>query len=280
MYQRILAAVNEFTNSELAARYAIALAKSCRAKLFLVFVAEERIDKDTFRHAESALGRLFIEAQNQGIDVESITEKGSPLRSISAIVKKEPVDIVFAATRREDVSKRFFQRTLARDFMLRLPCSVAMVRVVRMGKSYPKQILVPLKGRMTHLEERACFVASLAEVFDSSVTLFHLSSPITSFFHGEIQFPPSRREEEIPRDIEDFTECLHKYKISHEKKTGYGAVSQSITIEAAHRRNDLIIMGASERGLLRSIVSGNPVEQVLRETPCNLIILRPGLSPS
>jgi hypothetical protein len=36
-------------------------------------------------------------------------------------------------------------------------------------------------------------------------------------------------------------------------------------------------MGASERSLLRSIISDNPVENVLRETPCNLIILRPSL---
>jgi nucleotide-binding universal stress UspA family protein len=277
MYKRILAAVNEFTNSEFAARYAIALAKSCEAKLSLVFVAEDGIDRDAFRDAEAALGRLFIEARNQGLEVESIIEKGSPLRNISAIVTKEAVDIVFAATRREAVSKRFFQRTLARDFMLRLPCSVAMVRVVQMGKSYPKQILVPLKGRMTRLEERACFVARLAKVFDASVTLFHLTSPITSFFHGEIHLPPVKREEHVPGDIGDFTECLQRYKISHEKKTGYGSISRSVTIEAAHGRDDLIVMGASERSLLRSIVSGNPVEQVLRETPCNLIILRPAL---
>jgi nucleotide-binding universal stress UspA family protein len=280
MYKRILAAVNEFTNSELAAKYAIALAKSCGAKLSLVFVAEDGIDRDAFRHAESALGRLFMEARSQGLDVESITEKGSPLRNISAIVKKAPIDIVFTATRREDVKNRFFQRTLARDFILKLPCSVAMVRVVRMGKSYPTQILVPLKGRMTFLEERACFVARLAKVFNSSVTLFHLTSPLTSFFHGEIHLPPAQREEKIPRDIEDFTECLQRYNISHEKKTGYGSISRSITIEAAHRHNDLIVMGASERSLLKSIVSGNPVEQVLRETPCNLIILRPGLKAS
>ncbi|MEW6054190.1 MAG: hypothetical protein AB1552_10465 [Nitrospirota bacterium] len=34
-------------------------------------------------------------------------------------------------------------------------------------------------------------------------------------------------------------------------------------------------MGASERSLLGGIVRGNPVEEVLRETPCNLIILGP-----
>ncbi len=277
MYRRILSAVNEFTNSEIAARYAIALAKSSQAKLSLVFVASDRLNRDAFRHAENALERLFMDARDQDIEVESITEKGSPFDKISDIVKKNRIDIVFTATRREDIEKRYFTRTLAREFMLKLPCSVAMVRIVRMGRTHPKNILVPLRGQMTRLEERGCFTARLAEFFNASVTLFHLSDPITSFFHGETRLKPAQRDEQIPVDIEQFTECLYRYRIFHEKKTGYGTISRSITIEAAHRRNDLIIMGASERSLLRSIISGNPVEEVLRETPSNLIILKPRL---
>lgn len=277
MYQKILAAVNEFTNSEITARYAIALAKSCKAALSLVFVAEDKLKREVFRQAESALGRLLMDAEGHNVEVKSIIEKGDPLKKISDIVKKNDIEIAFTSTRREDIENRFFMRTLAREFMVKLPCSVAMVRVVRMGRGYPKNILVPLRGQMTHLEERACFVARFAEEFNSSVTLFHLSNPITSLFHGEIQLKPAQRQESIPKDIEQFTECLHRYKIHHEKRVGYGAVSRSITIEAAHKRNDLIIMGASERSLLKSIISGNPVEDVLRETPCNLIILRPRL---
>src|SRR4030043_1538051 len=72
MYKKILAAVNEFTNSEVAAKYAIALAKSCQARLSLVFVAEDKIHRDVFRQAEAALERLFIEAEGYDIDVESI----------------------------------------------------------------------------------------------------------------------------------------------------------------------------------------------------------------
>lgn len=278
MYKNILAAVNEFTNSEITARYAIALAKSCKAVLSLVFVAEDNLNKEVFRQAELALERLFIEAEGHNVEVKSIIEKGNPLKKISDVVKKDNIEIVFTSTRREDIEKRFFTRTLARAFMVKLPCSVAMVRVVRMGRGYPKNILVPLGAYMTYLQERACFVARLAEEFRSSVTLFHLSKPITSFFHGEIQLNPAQREKSIPKDIEQFTECLRRYKILHEKRIRYGAVSRSITIEAAHTQNDLIIMGASERSLLRSIVSGNPVEDVLKETPCNLIILRPSLN--
>jgi len=275
MYKKILAAVNEFTNSEIAARYAIALAKASRAKLSLVFVAEEKIGRDVFKHAESALERLFLEAKDDGVDVENITEKGYPLKKIQDIVKKNTIDIVFTATRREDVKKRFFLKTLARELMIKLSCSIAMVRVVRMGRAFPKNILVPIKGNMTYIEERACFVANLAQAFHSAVTLFHLTRPITSFFHGHIFLTPAQREKHVPKDMEKFGDCLKRYEIAHEKKTEHGSIARAITIEAAHRRNDLIVMGASDRSLLRSIISGNPVETVLRETPCNLIILRP-----
>jgi nucleotide-binding universal stress UspA family protein len=276
MYKKILAAVNEFTNSEIAARYAIALAKSCGSSLSLVFVADKKISKELFRHAEAALERLFFEARSLNLEVESITEKGDPLKKIIDLARKNGVDIVFAATRREDVERRYFLKTLARELVMKLPCATAIVRVVRMDKSYPGNILVPLREHMTDIEDRSCFVANLAMAFHASVTLFHLTSPITDFFHGETLLNPAQREKRLPDDIDQFTDCLKKYDIRHEKKTGQGSVSRSITIEAAHRRNDLIVMGASERSLLRSVTGGNPVEEVLRETPCNLIIFRPG----
>jgi nucleotide-binding universal stress UspA family protein len=275
MYKRILAAVNEFTNSEIAARYAIALATSCKAKLSFAFVAEERIDKEALRRAEASLERLFIEAGDRGVEAESVIEKGDTVKKIVELVRKSRIDIVFNATRREDTEMRFFEHTIARDLMIKLPCSVAMVRAVRIARGYPKNILVPLRGRMTHLEERAYFVAKLAEAIGSKITLFYSASKISGFLHGEVHLKPVQREKHVPEDLAKFTEFLDRYEVHHEKRTGYGTISRAITIEAAHRRNDLIVMGASERSLLRSIISGNPVEDVLRETPCNLIILKP-----
>lgn len=275
MYKKILAAVNEYTNSETAAKYAIALAKSSQASLSLIFVAENKIKKDAFKHAEASLQRLFIEAKEEGIAVESITESGDPLKKITEIVKKENIDIIFAATRREDINRRFFMKTFARELTIRLPCSVALVRVVRMGKTHPRRILVPLRSHMTNISERAFFVAKFAQAFDASVTIFHIPKPIVQFFHGEVNIKASDREKNIPVDIKKFTGHLNRYMIQHDKRTGVGKIARAITIEAAHRRNDLIVMGASERSLLRSFISGNPVEDVLRETTCNLIILRP-----
>lgn len=275
MYKKVLSAVNEHLNSEIAARYALNLAKACGAKFYICFIAERDMPKHSFDKAEDAMKRLFIEAEKMGIQVESITETGEPVKEIEKIVRHEGVNIVFASTRREDIERRFYAGTVARSLSLKLPCSVALVRVVHTGRIHPHKILVPLKARVDHIKERAYFTARMAEGFHSRVFIFHVTKPITKFFHGEMHLTPAQWEKRLPENIKDFMEHLIKYEIAHEGRLAPGITARSITIEAAAKRHDLIIMGASERSLLSSIIKGNPVEDVLRETPCDLIILKP-----
>lgn len=275
MYKKILAAVNEHLNSEISARYALNLARACNAKLYLCFIADKDISKSDFGRAEDAMKRLFIEAEDSDIRVESITETGAPVSEIDKIARKEDIDIVFAATRREDVEKRFFSGTTARRLSLTLPCSVALVRVVHMGRMHPKKIMIPLKGDKGGLTEMSYFAAMLASAFKAKIHIFHVTKPITKFFHGEVHLKPVEWEERFPKDIDDFIEHLNRYNASHEKKLAPGSAGRGITIEATSKRHDLIIMGASGRNLIDSLLKGNPVEEVLRDTPCNLIILKP-----
>lgn len=276
MYRKILAAVNEHINSEVSARYALNLAKACDARLILCFIAEKDTPVLVIEKAEDAIKRLFIEAERQGIPVESITETGNVVREIERIVNLEKVDIVFASTRREDIEKRFYAGTISRNLSLKLPCSVALVRVVHMGRAHPKNILVPLKARIDRIRERAYFISKMSEAFRSKVSIFHVTRPITRFFHGEIHLTPAQWERKLPKDITDFMEHLTRQGILHDRRLIPGATAKSITVEAAAKRHDLIIMGASERSLLSSLLKGNPVEDVLRETPCDLIIHKPG----
>jgi nucleotide-binding universal stress UspA family protein len=81
-------------------------------------------------------------------------------------------------------------------------------------------------------------------------------------------------EKRMPADVRDFIGHINKYRIDLEGRLTPGRVARTITIEAASKRHDLIIMGATERSLLSSLLRGNPVEKVLRETPCDLIILK------
>lgn len=274
MYKKILAAVNEHLNSEVSARYAIELARVTGSKIYLCYIAEKGISGKALQQAEDAIKRLFNKAEDMGLKAESIFDTGDPVEKIRGIVKSEEIDIVFAATRREDVQKRFYAGTIARRLSLNLTCSVALVRVVHMGRIHPQKILVPLKAKIDHIDERSYFAATIAEAFGSELFLFHTAKPVTKFFHGELHLTPIEWEERLPKDILHFIEHLNRYKVTHEKRLVPGKTGRHITIEAAAKRFDLVVMGASERSLLSSIFKGNPVEEVLRETPCDLIILK------
>lgn len=275
MYKKILAAVNEHVNSEVAARYALQLAKEANARIFFCSVAENGFTNRGLHSAEEALKRLSIRAREMRVQADFALETGEPLERIRKIVDAEGIDLVFAATRREDVKPRFSARTMARRLSLGLPCSVALVRVVHLGRIHPKTILVPLKARIGHIAERAYFTSLMAAAFKSRIFLFHATRPLIRFFHGEVHQTPVEWEARLPKDIAAFIGHLNRYDISHEKTLRPGAPGRNITIEASSRRHDLIIMGASGRSLVQSLFRGNPVESVLRETSCDLIILRP-----
>jgi nucleotide-binding universal stress UspA family protein len=275
MYKKVLAAVNEHLNSEVAARYALHLAKQAKARITFCAIAAHGLSDKSFQTAEAAVKRLAGLAQEAGVASDCVLRTGDPLEQIKNIVATEKIDLVFAATRHEDVQKRFYAHTTARQLSLHLPCSVALVRVVRAGRVQPKTILVPLKARMDHIAERVFFTALMAGAFGSRLYLFHTTKPMTRFFHGEVHLTPVEWEARLPADISLFVDQLDRYTISHEKKLLPGIAERNITIEAASKRHDLIIMGASERSPWNALLKGSPVERVLRETTCNLIILRP-----
>jgi nucleotide-binding universal stress UspA family protein len=275
MYKKILSAVNEHLNSVIAARYALNISRACGAKLYLCFVAEKGMSAPDIGKAEDAMQRLFSEAREMDVQVQSISTTGQPAKEIKEIVKKEGIDLVFVSARRADVERRFYRATTAREILLKLPCSVALTRVVNMGRTHPGKILIPLKARIDHVHERAYFTAKMAEGFNARVFVFHAPKPVTSFFHGEIELTQMEWEKRMPGDITDFMDHITKYGIDIEGRLLPGRVARTITIEAAAKRHGLIIMGATGRNLLSSLLRGNPVERVLRETTCDLIILKP-----
>ncbi len=274
MYNNVLAAVNEFTNSEVAAAFAVTFSRVCGARLVLYY-ADEGKGTDAASHAEAALERLFAHAVDEGIDVERVVEKGSPFDKIPQQVSANGIDILFMATRHEDASRRLFVKTLPRELMLSLPCSVALARIVKFGIPAPRHILAPVRGFLSDVDKRAFFLAALARGYGSKLTLFNMQKPLLSFFHGEINLAPAQREKRLPQDVRAYITAVEAQGVRPLVRTAHGAGRWSIVTESALHRNDLIVMGASQRGLLGEIASGSPVEQTLRDTICNMIVFRP-----
>jgi nucleotide-binding universal stress UspA family protein len=132
-----------------------------------------------------------------------------------------------------------------------------------MAKPHPGRILVPLGTIINDRELRVMFIKSLANCFHSQVTLFHLVA--------------ERETKGAADDITWFRNELQQQNITVLERSGRGVLNKVITVEAITRHNDLIVLGASERGVIRRAFFGNPVGDLMHQPPCNIILFRAAL---
>lgn len=277
MYKKILIAVDGSFNAEAASRYAIAIASACRAKLYIVSIIPPKMHEKDIKGAEESVKRIIEEARRHDLDVRPIIEEGAVVPAITEIIRREKIELAIAAARSEHAEQRFFVRTVSRELIRLLPCSVIIIRVVNPGKmAYPRDILVPIIGSEYDLSEKVFLTSRLARYYKAKVIVLHLKRSITTLFKKGMIKDTAEGEAENIEEIKYFVDHLKRYKVYPKTRVSYFIkVSRAISMEAAAKRHDLIILGATKRSLISQLIRGNPVEEVLRRTPCDLMILKP-----
>lgn len=269
MYHRILTAVDGSLNAHAAARYAIALAQACEATLFVASVITSKMTgKEEGALAQSA-GKLISEAEEKGVSAHLLIERGEVVKTLDSLARAHKVDLVMTASRHEDAEHRYFLRSVPQRLMAVLTPSLVIVRVVHLGVlAHPREILVPVIGGSFNNSERAYLVSRLTEHFHAKVIVFHSLEE------------NGRRGQAVPyeagaKQVQTFVEGLRHTGVEPQVRIVTDPlVGKAIMREAAHHRHDLIIMGASQRSLFAKWRRGNPVEEVMRRTPCDLFICR------
>lgn len=259
-YHTIFTVINEHTASTVTARYAMALAMSCKARLVLYAVHEADCDEKNLRHTERHLEHLLAVALELHIAVTGITESGRLATLLPKRVIAESADLVFYPLTPNERYGAALKRHAVHGLLRKIRADLAIMRIVHMGKPHPRGILVPLGGVVADSERRAGFIAALAKSFHSRVTLFHR--------------PGMQAAKGMPGDISMFREGLLRHQVAVHERSGTGHIGRSITVEAITRHNDLIVIGASERGALRRLFFGDPAGDVMQQPPCNAILFR------
>ena len=259
-YCKILSVINEQTVSTVIARYAISLAAACKAELVLYASHDEGGDENNRQRTDRHLDHLFTVALDLNIPVTRITEIGNIGKLLPERVQAEKADLVFYPLTPYKRYGADLQRHTVHHLLRTISSDLAIMRVITMAKPHPGHILVPLGKVVSDKERRLLFITELARSFQSKVTLFHLS--------------PEREAKGMPDDITDFRKQLLLQQVMVLERNGRGDIGKAITVEAITRHNDLIVLGASERGVLRRLFFGNPVGDVMHQPPCNVILFR------
>jgi nucleotide-binding universal stress UspA family protein len=196
-------------------------------------------------------------------------ERGDVVQTLNTLVHTHDIDVVMTASRRHDAEERYFLRTVPQRLMSVLGCALIIVRVVHLGLlAHPRQILVPVLGGVFDHAERAYVVSQLAAHFHAKLIVFHTLEEAR------------RRGQAVPheagaRQVRAFVDRLREAGTEPEVRIVTGPlVGEAIMQEAARHRHDLIIMGASQRSLFSTWRRGNPVEDVMRRTVCDLFVCR------
>lgn len=260
-YRTILAVVNEQSASTITARYAIAMAQGAKAKLLLYSAETAGTDEKILSHTDRHLDHLFTTAFDLGIAVTRITEIGSITQLLQKRVLTEQVDLVFYPIHPNEQYGNPLQRQNVHRLLRTIRADLAIMRIMHMGKPHPRHILVPLAANVTDREQRTAFLAALARSFHAQITLFHR---------------PVDHREESPADFIAMRNALLQHHLPVLERSGFGQIAKTIAMEAVSHHNDLIVIGASERGVLRRMFSGNPAGDVMQQPPCNAILFRAG----
>ena len=293
-FKKILVAVDGSFHAGIAARYAFAFAGTFNAKLFVTAVITKEMDEYEEKAVAAAMAKVLDEAtdiqaippdippnrppdiaSNRPIDIEGVLLKGDVIRAIDRFVRDNKIDLVIASTRGPHRDQRFFVRSVTSGLMSRLPCSVIGIKVTHPGRSIrPKKVLVPVIGDGYQDKERADIAEALHGRFASRISVFHvieLSSLVIK------RLDPQKKERLIAsaeQSLASFMDELSRRGIDAGRKIVIGRnAREEVISEASHHKYDLIIVGATTRNILKRVVSGNPVEEILRDTPCDVMLL-------
>ena len=259
-YRKIISVVNAHTASTVVARYAIALADSCKAELVLYAAHEEGSGDTMLRHIDLHLGHLYAAASELGIPVTRTTEIGKFSELLPVRVQAEEADLVFYPLTPYERYAATLQRHTVHRLLRTLRSDLAIMRTITMAKPHPRHILVPLGRVIRDKERRLLFIAELAKSFHSQVTLLHLAA--------------ERDARGIPDDVSLFRTRLEGQYVMVQERVARGQIGKSIAVEAVTRQHDLVVLGASGRGVLRRLLLGNPAGDILQQPPCNTILFQ------
>jgi nucleotide-binding universal stress UspA family protein len=226
----------------------------------VLYAAHEKGDSEAIlQHTVRHLEHIHAIATELQIPVTQVNEIGDISKLLPEQVTKEQVDLVFYP-QNPDKQYRAGQQQTVRTLLQNVSSDLAVIRAVSMAKPHPGRILVPLGKVISNSDRRLVFITALAKSFHAQVTLFHLFA--------------ARTVSVLPETIIRFREQLQEQQVQTLERSGVGEIGKAISVEAITRHNDLIVIGASDRGALRRLFQGNPAHDIMQQPPCNTILFR------
>jgi nucleotide-binding universal stress UspA family protein len=291
-FERILCPVAESHEVDEGLRYAMALARSYGARLFVLTCEEESsvIGADRVATIRAAINKAvehsFVSSPGIGHTAPLaweliVTESRQPAEPIKQQAETQEIDLIVMSSRRRPYAAALLGST-AESVARTAPCPVLVTRFDgrhhggASGKFEFKKLLVA--SDFSNDSELALrYGLSLAQEYQSELHLLHvLTNSRTrdediawASENPEGPYHEAARElhQSVPAEAHLWCEVTHSIR--------EGRAYREIVSYAVEHEIDLICIGAHGQGSRFGTLFGSNADRVLRESPCPVLVARP-----
>ncbi|MCX7770772.1 MAG: universal stress protein [Proteobacteria bacterium] len=256
MNKRVGFLFNEVIHSEIAFHYAFVFAKSSKSELFIF------IDRNVLKSEQyyKQLNRFIKECKNSSINAHIIEEDSLDLHSINKKINSLNINILFLPISLEVINNTKKLIHFIEEIKNKINKQVALIKPIHLAKLHHSKILLLLNEKTTNLNQWSELVYLISSYSDSKVVLLYLTQ--------------NNAPHKLPKNLEKLFEILSELNINVDWSIEQGITGKKVNLEAALKRYDLIIMGFSKRSLLKTLMKGNIMFEILKEAPCNILIYK------
>jgi hypothetical protein len=287
--KHILLASDGSESSEGAVKEAIYLAKSCVAKLSVIYVLETNPEFETeglkfvekMEHAaREHLELIRNEAAAQNVEVEAIVRRtDQPYKAIVEEAAKMKSDVIVMGRRGRTGLEKMLMGSVAAKVIGYAPCKVLVVP--RFAMISCKNILIATDGSKYSVAAatEAIGIAKRCKSNLIIITVVHTEalssmSPDTGYTQSQQEVIERQELQRAERNISGVKELAEKEGIHAEGVISEGRPYEAIAKAALEKNIDLIVIGSHGRTGVSKFLMGSVTERVIGHAESAVLVVK------
>lgn len=288
-FERILCPVAQAHESDEGLRYAILMARSYGARLFVLTCNDGSLPGDETVEAmrigiKRAIENSFVSFPGSADAVRldwdlTVINNNRPEEAITREATSQNVDLIIMGSRRRSAPSVVVLGSTAEAVCRTAPCSVLVTRLAARrdaARTIGKKLLVATDFS-SHSELALQYGLSLAQEYQSELHLVHVITGGARSTEAEISWTSQdtegpyhaaarRLHESVPAEVHLWSNVTHAVR--------EGKAYREIVSYAVEQDIDLICIGAHGQDFTLGTVFGTNTDRVLRQAPCPVLVTR------
>ncbi len=277
--ERILYPTDLSPEADKTLAYAVALARTYGAKLFLCHCLEQA-NENKEKHVKEVLAAMlatYLDTSEDTLKWDILLIHGEAANAIIAEARKRHIDFIVMHSRRRPYAAALLGST-AESICRQATCPVLVTHAqerecldAHTGKLRLKHVLVPYDFS-PYAENSLDYALSLAQSQKSQIHLLHV---IPNYPEMPWRATSKTSFHRTMRRLQSVIDAYPQSLCKMEAIVREGQPYRELLVYAEEHSVDLICMGAHGSGFGEGTLFGSNTDRVLRQSPCPVLITRP-----